>query len=191
MFDTVEDDFEDFEPELPDAPAELAHTSLADLYKNLNRLFDGENWVDYEPETISLHLGVKLDDLTLDKIEVLRNIVTDESVLNDATFVLHAVDSVNGIVANFDHLPQPTSLELGYFIASLQDLFKARSQSFVPTHAIKHITWYILNEEGYSEPVPPFVYLDEDLPLAKGQTAVDTNAKKEAVQKYIDHMRNV
>lgn len=189
MFDFEHED-DDFEPSLPPAPPELAHASLATIYGNLNRIFGSEEWLSYEPETFSLHLGVKLDELTLDKIEVVRTLLVDHDVQNDATFILHATDVVNNQVADFAHVPVPTSLELAYYIHAVKELMEASGRRFEVTGALRSVSWYILNEEGYSEPLAPFQFIEKDT-LAKGQTAADTAAKKQAIEQYLEHMKDL
>lgn len=181
---------EDFEPTLPPAPPELAQASLATIYRNLNRMFGNEEWLSYEPETIALHVGVKLDDLTFDKVETIRTLLVDPDVQDDATFILHATDVVNNQVADFEHMPVPTSLELAYYIHAVKELMSLAGRPFKLTPALKSVAWYILTEEGYSEPVPPFDFVEADS-LAKGQTAADTAAKKQAIEDYLDHMKDL
>ena len=189
MFDFEHED-DDFEPSLPPAPPELGHASPATIYSNLNRLFGSEEWLSYEPETISLHLGVKLDDLTLDKVEVIRTLLVDPDVQNDATFILHATDAINNQVADFDHMPVPTSLELAYYIHAVRELMTAAGREFKLTPALKSVAWYILTEEGYSEPVAPFDFVEAES-LVKGQNAADTAAKKQAIEQYVEHMKDL
>lgn len=189
MFDSYDTD-DDFEPSLSPAPEGLRHASLLTLYSNLNRLFGKEEWLSYEPETFSLHLGVRLDELTLDKIEALRVLLTDPDVQDDATFILHATDVVNNMTADFEHVPVPTTLELAYYIHAVREVLGAAGREFKVTPALKTVAWYLLTEEGYSEPVPPFDFVEKDT-LAKGQTALDTAAKKQAIEQYVEHMKEL
>lgn len=183
---------ESFEPTLPDAPEGLELVSLATLYTSLARVFKSKPWVSFEPETISMHLGVRLDDLTFDKIEVLRTLLVSPDVQDNFSFILYATEVVNNNVADFDRLPAVTSLDLAYYIASLQDLAVASKGAFTfkATTALTEITKYTLTEEGYSVAVAPFTFLPEDS-LATGQTAQDTADKSKALLDYVEHMRSL
>lgn len=178
----------DFEPTLPEAPRELRLASLTTLYESLNRLFGHEKWTSYEPEVISIHVGVKLDNLTLDKIEVVRALLVAPEVQDNSTFLLHAVDVVNNNVADFNHAPMPTSLELAYYIVALKELLKASKRPYKPGSALKAIATYLLTEDGFSEPLEPFEFLGEGV-LRSGQTSGDTAAKRQAIDQYINHMK--
>lgn len=190
MFDSYDDAEDDFEPTLPPAPPGLSQASLLTLYSNLNRLFGKGEWLSYEPETFSLHLGVRLDELTLDKIEVLRTLLADPDVQDDATFILHATDVINNQVADFAHVPVPTTLELAYYIHAVRELMGAAGREFKTTSALKTVAWYLLTEEGYSEPVAPFDFVEKDS-LTKGQTPADTAAKRQAIEQYVEHMKEL
>lgn len=183
---------ESFEPTLPDAPEGLNLVSLATLYLSLARVFKGKPWVSFEPETISMHLGVKLDDLTFDKIEVLRTLLVSPGVQDNSSFILYSTEVVNNNVADFDRLPAVTSLDLAYYITSLQDLALASKGAFAfkATTALIETTKYTLTEEGYSSAVAPFTFLPEGI-LVAGQTQQDTVDKSKALADYIEHMRSL
>ncbi|HET8686724.1 MAG TPA: hypothetical protein VFM18_08675 [Methanosarcina sp.] len=185
---TMPDD--DFEPSLPEAPEKLNEASLATIYKGLTRIFNGESWLAYEPETIALQTGVRFSNLLFDKVEVIRVLLTEPDVLDNASFILHATDVVNNVEADFEYVPLPTSLELAYYIKAVQDLLKEAGRPYTSTSALRTVAWYLLTEEGYSEPVPPFTFVDADS-LKKGQTPGDTKAKKEAIEKYLAHMETL
>ena len=183
MFDEA-----DLEPTLPAPPSELRLVSLLTLYTSLNRLFGQEKWLSYEPETLSLHIGVRLDDLTLDKIEVVRTLLVSPEVQDNASFLLHAVDVVNNHVADFEHTPMPTSLELAYYIVALKEPLTASKRPYKPGSALRAIATYLLTEDGFSEPLEPFEFLGAGV-LKSGQTSGDTAAKRQAIDQYIEHMR--
>lgn len=177
-----------FEPTLPAPPPELRLASLLTLYTSLNRLFGYEKWISYEPETLSIHIGVKLDDLTLDKIEVIRTLLVSPEVQDNASFLLHSVDVVNNHVADFQHTPMPTSLELAYYIVAVKELLEASKRPYKPGSALRAIATYLLTQDGFSEPLEPFEFLGAGV-LASGQTAGDTAAKRQAIEQYLNHMR--
>ena len=171
-------------------PEGLSQKSLAFWYSLITKAFGGESWLSYEPETLSLQLDHALDELALDKIEIVRAILARPDVLENASFVLHSTDVVNNSVAEFETVPMPTSLELAWYIVSLQDLAKASNRSYKASKALEAVVGFTLVEEGYSELLDPFTGLS-GIQLSPGQTQGDTRAKAEALVKYIEHMRSL
>jgi len=49
---------------------------------------------------------------------------------------------------------------------------------------------YLLNEDGFSEPLAPFDFITPKL-LKPGQTAEDTKLKEIGLKAYIDHMNGI
>lgn len=176
--------------DLPELNSALAEKSLAAWYLLLSRAFSGESWLSYEPETISLQIGHRLPDLAADKIEIIRTLLVRPDVQDNAAFILHSTDVVNNSVAEFETVPMPTSLELAWYIVSLQDLMKASNRSYEPSRALSAVSGFTLTEEGYSELLDPFTSLS-GIDLTPGQTPGDTRAKKEALDKYLTHMRSL
>lgn len=175
---------------LPPLPQELENKSLAYWYALLTRAFGGEEWLAYEPETISLQVGHKLGDLARDKVEIIRATLARPDVLDNASFLLHATDVVNNSAAEFETVPMPTSLELAWYVVSMQELAQASRRPYNASKALEAVVGFTLTEEGYSELLDPFLSLS-GITLATGQTSGDTRAKAEALAQYIQHMRSV
>jgi hypothetical protein len=176
--------------ELAPLPAGLSEKSLAFWYSLITKAFGGEDWLSYEPETVSLHIEHALDDLARDKLEIVRAVLARPDVLDNASFILHSCDVVNNSVAEFEMVPMPTSLELAWYIVSMQDLAKASKRSYKASRALEAVVGFTLTEEGYSELLDPFMGLS-NITLHPGQTTGDTGAKKEALSKYLEHMRSL
>lgn len=173
---------------LPGLPAGIPEKSLAFWYTLLDRAFAGEIWLSYEPETISLQVGRQLDDLSRDKVEIIRALLARPDVQDNASFILHSTEVVNNNVAEFETVPMPTSLELAWYLTSVQELMRASKRSYTPSNALQAVVGFTLTEEGYSELLGPFVGLSK-VTLQPGQTSGDTKAKKEALEQYLDHMK--
>lgn len=173
---------------LKEADARLGLAAISHIKASLDRLFGKREWIDWEPETITLELGVMMDPLLLDKVRVLEILEQQPDLFfDDMAFMLHATDVINNNVADFDHVPTPASLELAFAITEVKKILT--SDGIVPRLPLSFIGTlaYMLREEGYSKPVEPFDFMPETL-LEKGQTAADTEAKKKAIDTYIAHM---
>lgn len=166
----------------------LGQAPLSKIKDNLDRMFGKSEWVKWEHETLSLELGLAMDDLLRDKLHVLQIIERKpELFFDDVAFMLHATDVMNNHVADFEHPPAPTTLELGFAIHELKKLYSKLGQTITYPIGFVAATAWFLRQEGYSKPVGPFEFVPEAM-LEKGQTEADTAAKKEALEKYIAHM---
>jgi hypothetical protein len=165
--------------------------SISKIKDALDKLFVDVAWQHFEPETISLELKLVLDDLLLDKIQVLKILEQAPHLFfDDPTFLLYATDVINNTPANFSSVPSPVSLELAFAISEVKKILAANGQvpEFTPEF-VKTIVW-MLRQEGYSKPIYPFDFIPES-DLERGQTAADTEAKEKAIKTYIDHMESL
>jgi hypothetical protein len=161
---------------------------VSHIKATLDRIFGGGQWVTWELETVSMELGLVLDELTRDKICLLQAIeVNPKLFFEDISFFLHATDTINNRVADFDSLPMPNTLELAYAIEESKQLNVPREALSDPKSDIVQAITYLLKEEGYSEPVYPFTFVPNTT-LFPGQTPGDTEAKKKAIEVYISEM---
>lgn len=180
---------EDFSIELKAPDPRMGLASISHIKASLDRIFGKGSWEDLEIETISITLGVELDGLTRDKINVLQILVKQpELFFEDATFMLYATDVINNIEADFEYVPAPTSLELAYAIVQVRKILAEDSVyiSIEDTTFPKTIA-YMLRQEGYSVPVSPFDFVPQNM-LEEGQTAEDTANKAKAIKRYIKEM---
>lgn len=165
----------------------MGFAPLSIIKQTLDKIF-GKLWVNWEIETIALELKMALSDLTSDKIHVLQIMAKDpEKFYTDMAFFLYATEVINNKVADFEFLPTPTSLEIGYAIKETDKLLAHIPHKDRRSDDVKDLVTYILREEGYSEPVVPFEFIPKD-DLEPGQTPQDTEAKKRALELYIQHM---
>jgi hypothetical protein len=164
-------------------PKEMSLAPIDAIATNLDRIFGKGKWENYELETISLELGFALDELSRDKLNVLQIVMqTPEAYFEDVLFYLHAVEVINNNIADFDKFPLPTSLEIAYAHVEMRKLFPAPTYSNGILKTIK----YILDHEGYSEPVWPFNEMGLKIEeFTKGQEPQDTKNKEEAIKRYI------
>jgi hypothetical protein len=169
----------------------LGHASVLHIRNSLDRIFKKGSWHDWELETISDELKTGFDELTRDKIHVLQLMLKDPDLFfTNATFFLHAVKVMNNDVADFDRLPMPTSLELAFALVEYKKLLGPAYKAPAKDSMVTDVVAYLLNEEGYSEPLPPFDFVPAER-LAKGQLPSDTEAKKKAIEVYINAMDNL
>lgn len=161
---------------------------ISHIKATLDRIFGKGQWATWELETISLELKLVLDELTRDKICLLQAIELHPKLFfEDISFFLHATDTINNRVADFDSLPMPNTLELAYAIEESKQLSVPREAFEHPNSDIVQTVAYFLREEGYSEPLYPFTFVPPAV-LQPGQTPEDTESKKKAIEAYISEM---
>ena len=170
------------------SPSEV---SISHLKETLDRVFGKGVWEKWEPETIAIELGVTADDLMMDKLNLLKILVTNHyHAFNDPLLFIYASEVINNNVADFDQVPHITMLEAAFSLSEIKKILT--SEKIVPefTNALITTSAYILNREGASEPMAPFDFVPAEL-LSQGQTKEDTEAKKRAISTYIKHMESL
>lgn len=165
---------------------------LSHLQSILDSKFGKKVWVKWEPETILLDLkeGDSISPLIREKILVLQ--VLNEafnSILAMPEFFIWTVQISNNEPADFEHIILPNSLEMAWTIQELKLIAPQAGHTFNPTPELIETISYILREEGFSDPVPPFDFIPKTS-LVEGQTATDTINKSIAISQYVKHMRN-
>jgi hypothetical protein len=179
---------EDQGVELVMADPRMGEATLSHIKSTLDRIFGKSEWASLEIETISMVLGLILDGLTRDKIQLLQIFeVHPDKFFDDPVFMLYATDVINNIEADFEYVPTPTSLELAYAIEEVKKILAANDQYFSFDYNIVESVAYLLRQEGYSEPIETFDFIPKDK-LVAGQTPEDTENKRKAIKKYLKHM---
>jgi hypothetical protein len=169
----------------------LGLAPLTHIKASLDRIFKKGVWIDWEIETISDELGVAFDELTRDKIHVLQLIEKNPNLIfDDISFFLYATEVINNRVADFESLPMPTSLEIAYALHTIKQILGTNYKAPAPDSSLAQTIGYLLKEDGYSEPIEPFSFIN-DSHLEKGQTPLDTEYKKKAIEVYIKVMDNL
>jgi hypothetical protein len=152
----------------------LSLGSLTHIRENLNRVFGKGAWKGWELETISDELGVGFNELARDKIHILQILELNPNMFfEDMSFFLHATTVINNQVA--DALVEVKRLLGPDYI------FPNPASDIVDTVA------YLLIEDGYSKPIPPFEFVPENR-LHEGQTPSDVEAKRKALNIYAHYM---
>lgn len=154
---------------------------------NLSRLDDlldkklGDDWHNWELETLSFELGAQFDEVSLVKIMILKSLQENPAIiLNDADYFLRFIEIANGNVPDPHHHDIPTSLEL---IFAIQELWYILGKDNVPVNiCLSTVTRYILNDEGHGEAYYPCLSIYSGYPLV-------TNGKTEAGDEYIKCMK--
>lgn len=173
---------------LKEADAKLGLATISHIKTSLDRMFGKDAWARWEPETISMELEMAMDDLLLEKIQVLQIIEQlPDLFFEDATFMLYATEVINNNVADFEFVPAPTSLELAFAISEVKKILSAKGVTPDLSGGIAKAAGWILRQEGYSKPLEPFDFIPAET-LEKGQPAEDTEAKAKAINAYIKHM---
>ena len=166
----------------------LEKHSLAKLKTLLDKHFGVEPWVNFEPETILMDLGVEESSLLVDKLSILRILGNaPELVYQDPILFLYTAEVANNVHADFDSIPHITMLEAAYAIHSIDEYLRVCKLAPVYTEALTKTCAYILRSEGCSEVIEPFTFVPAT-ELIKGQTESDTADKKKAIKMYTIHM---
>ena len=107
----------------------------------------GSNWHEWELETISLEIGILLDDLTVLKIVMLKTLQSHpEMILNDADYFLRFVEVANNNISDPHHADMPTSLELDFALKELEHIL---GKEMHETNMIRNVVKYTINQEGH------------------------------------------
>lgn len=172
---------------LKDSIPEMALAPLSVIDKSLTNIL-GPEWIYWEPETISIELGVVSDPLLLDKTYVLKIMHNDVSLaLEDVSFFVHAVNVINNNIADFDSFGMPTSLELAF---TLDQYKKILGEHFKITSMIEEVCSFVLLEEGYSKVPEQFSFVKAER-LHPGQSSEDTKNKQLAIDEYVKGMNSL
>ena len=167
----------------------LSKAPISSIKANLDRIFGKDVWLGWELETISDELKTGFNELTLDKINLLQLLCSNPDLFSsNAIFFLHATDVINNIVADFEYVPMPTSLELAYSLFEIKKVLGSKYITPAPDSDLSDVLTYLLKEDGFSEPIEPFQFL----PISKfekgTQPPIDMKAKKMGIDEYIKHM---
>lgn len=145
----------------------------------------GPDWTMLEEETISLDLGIIMDDVLLQKIRFLKVMEEDPGrFYEDPIFFLHSCDILNNVPVQAGHIPMPTSLEIAYGLEEVSKLYPHEEHI---TDELKKTVTYILQQEGFSHAPYPFNFVDPAA-LSPGDTEEEMNNKARAINTYIKHM---
>lgn len=167
---------------------QLGLTPISEIKTSLDRLFGANAWLDFEVETISLELGVALDDLAIEKLNVLKVLSQDSSLFwKDPLFFLYSSTVMNNEVADFNSIPSLSTLEIVFAVDQVKKMGFEPSEEEVSHFSI--IINPLLIEEGFS--VAPEQLSFCSLKLSPGQSPEDTAAKSAAIKAYVMHMNSL
>lgn len=152
---------------------------LSKLKKKLQERY-GEEWFNIEPETVSLDLGIILTPIMLSQIYILKALALEPTRFqDDASYFLRFVEAANGHFIDPTVSYMPNSLELAWGLYELKKIWPELQFG----NAIKVISHYILQDEGYPGTVPPFDFID--LPFEnKWAEPGDLEKKAKAIRLY-------
>ncbi|CAM0045677.1 hypothetical protein VPHD181_0304 [Vibrio phage D181] len=109
----------------------------------------GDDWHEWEMETLSLEMGAKFDESTIIKIVILKALQEHpDIVLNDADYFLRFVEAANHGVPDPHHADIPTSLELDYALKELEHILGDRMKK---TNMLKNVVNYVVKNEGHGK----------------------------------------
>lgn len=146
-----------------------------------------DEWVDLEPETVSLDLGVLMDPLSLQGLLMVQSVERNPvNFIDDASYFLSFTEACNNKIVNPSSPYLPTSLELAWALVELRRLLPKEEADLInESPMIRKVCMYVLREEGYSEPVWPFDAFLKSEDFYDGQSPQDTANKAKAIRLYI------
>lgn len=140
----------------------------------------GDDWHEWEPETLSYELGAEFDAESLVKIVILKSLQSHpEIVLDDADYFLRFIEVANGNLPDPHHHDIPTTLELDFALRELEHILGDRMEK---TSAIKHAIKYIVRDEGHGK------YASKLLAKYSGESFTQTDFTK-AYDEYAKDMK--
>lgn len=164
--------------------------SLAELLKVLDTNLEPEEWPSFDPITVMLELG-ETEPLLIEKIHVLQICMSGiNDVLARPEFLLYMTSVANNEPAEFEAVNMPSSLELAWLLVQAKRIATLSQQVWSPTEELKMTLEYFLNEDGFSEPLSPFDFIEPKL-LRPGQTPADTKLKELGIKAYIEYMTRI
>lgn len=169
--------------------------SLANLILFLDKKYGKNGWIGFEPETIALDLtdeeNPSEDLLLLEKIHVVQILARDgvSESLKKPEFVLQACLVANNEPAEFEEIILPNSLQLAWAIKQFQWISIIFGEPLSWPSEFSDLVFYILNLEGFSEPIDPFNFIGKDR-LYPGQSQQDTEDKAKGISAYINYMKS-
>ncbi len=163
----------------------LADRSLRWLSKYFEERFDGEDWKDFEPESLLIELADATDDVipldTIKKVLLLKTLEDNpDRFYDDPLFIMHAVEIANGTsVTSVKTVPHITSLELAYAVNLIGEMYPHE-----PTDTLTKTCEFVLRDEGYTSAPSPFTFVDSNN-LPKTESKADMQKKEKAIRVYL------
>ncbi len=165
--------------------------TISQLKKDIEAVANGENWVDFETETLVIALGKPNTQLLNDQINLLRVVALHPTLFyEDVLFFIYATEVINGTPIHSEVFPHINSLEMAAAIFDMARTLGTQLHECPPfSKDLQIFITAMLKNEGYSEAVPPFDVVGIT-GLIPGQTQQDTLDKKKAIETYVKSIYN-
>lgn len=109
----------------------------------------GDDWHEWEIETLSLEIGAMFNDENVVQIIILKSLQEHpDIILNDADYFLRFVEVANGHLPDPHHHDIPTSIEVDFALRELEHILGDRMQK---TSMLSNVIRYVLNNEGHGK----------------------------------------
>ena len=139
----------------------------------------GNDWHEWEIETLSMEIGALLDDKTVTKVIVLKTLQEHpDLILNDADYFLKFVEVANNNLADPHHADIPTSLELDFALRELEHILGDRMKK---TSMLRNVVRYVVNNEGHGK-------MASDILAKYGESAKVPTEFENAYEQYASDM---
>lgn len=163
----------------------LADRSIRWLKSYFEKAFDGDDWKDFEEESLLLELALDVNDTipveTIKKVMLLKTLEEDpDRFYEDPLFALHAIEIVNGTShTSKEDVPSVTSLELAYAVNLIGGMYPRES-----TVALERLCEFVLREDGFTSAPYPFDFVDDNN-LPETESKSDMAKKEKAIRAYL------
>lgn len=163
----------------------LADRSIRWLKEYFEKTFDGDDWKDFEPESLILELALDINENvpveTIKKVLLLKNLEEDpDRFYEDPLFALHAIEILNGTShTSVSDIPSVTSLELAYAVNLIGSMYPREA-----TLALERLCEFVLREDGFTYAPWPFSFVDDES-LPETESKSDMKNKEKAIRAYL------
>lgn len=163
----------------------LKDRSIRWLKSYFEKVFDGDDWKDFEAESLLLELALDVQDVipieAIKKVMLLKALEDEpDRFYEDPVFALHAIEIVNGTShTSKEDLPAVSSLELAYAVNLIGSMYPHES-----TVMLERLCEFILNNDGFTYAPWPFTFVDDDN-LPETESVTDMKKKEKAIRAYL------
>lgn len=97
-----------------------------DIYTACDTVFDGNNWLEWDPETVLMELGDDIGDAEVDKLLAVQAVAANGSaVCKSAAAFEKTVNAFNNNICVMDVVQPPEVEEMSYAVSQIEKIIKA------------------------------------------------------------------
>ena len=127
----------------------FAHDGLlashpADIYRALDQIFEGREWLAWEPETILLQLKDEISDAAVDKVLAVQAVAANSnSVLRSAAAFEKVCNAFNNNICVMDVIQPPEVEEMSYAVSQIEKIIRLVHGDSVEIAYVDEVPGYV------------------------------------------------